>query len=96
MANPRGAGRKKGTTNRKTPAMIRAERAAIQAGDTPLEFMLKYMRDESRSDEERFRAAQAAAPYVHPRLQSTTVSKKDPDKPVDAKDAQLLKLAKTG
>jgi hypothetical protein len=60
-----GAGRKPGTPN-KASAERQAEIAA--SGLTPLDFMLTILRDESKPAEDRFEAAKAAAPYVHPRL----------------------------
>jgi len=60
-----GAGRKVGVPNKVT-----AERQAqIEAsGLTPLDYMLSILRDETASTEDRFEAAKAAAPYVHPKL----------------------------
>ena len=37
---------------------------------TPLDYMIKVMRGELEYDENRFKAASAAAPYMHPRLQA--------------------------
>lgn len=69
-----GAGRKKGSPNKVT-AEKRAEIAA--SGLTPLEYMLKVMRDEDEDSHRRLSAAQAAAPYVHAKLSSIEVSGKD-------------------
>lgn len=63
-------GRKKGTPNKAT-AKRQAEIAA--SGLTPLEFMLKVMRESKRDVMERLEAAKAAAPYVHPKLASVEV-----------------------
>jgi hypothetical protein len=63
-------GRKKGSRNKKT--IFRAE-AAQKLGLTPLEFLLLVMGDEDRDLAVRLDAAKSAAPYVHARLQSTTV-----------------------
>lgn len=58
-------GRQKGTPNKRTQDVV----AAIEAsGLTPLDFMLKVMRDENELPDVRLDAAKAAAPYVHPRL----------------------------
>ena len=46
------------------------------AGLTPLEFMLRVMRDEGADEAKRLDAAKAAAPYVHPRLNATTLDAK--------------------
>lgn len=59
----KGAGRKPGVPNKSTRE---AEIAA--SGITPLDYMLKVLRaDESSSDDKKWAAAQAA-PYVHPKL----------------------------
>jgi hypothetical protein len=60
-----GGGRPKGSPNR-TNAELRAEAAA--AGLTPLEFMLKVLRDTDEKFERRAWAAEKAAPFLHARL----------------------------
>jgi hypothetical protein len=60
-----GAGRKKGSTTRRTRAIANM---LAESGLTPLEFMLKILRDKSMPDGMRFKAAESAAPYIHPRL----------------------------
>lgn len=59
-----GAGRKPGSVNRRNAEVI-AE--AIEAGITPVEFMLTIMRDEDADPKRREWAAEKAAPYLHPR-----------------------------
>ncbi len=72
--SPKTGGRKKGTPNTKTAAKI----AAIEAsGLMPLDFMLQAMRDELRQFAERFEAAKASAPYVHPKLSAIEHTGKD-------------------
>jgi hypothetical protein len=62
-------GRKKGTPNKATAAAaIKAEIAA--SGEIPLDYMLRVMRDETVEPTRRDAMAKAAAPYVHPTLQS--------------------------
>lgn len=66
-----GGGRPKGVPNKATLA----RQAEIEAsGLTPLDFMLKILRDEQADKADRFEAAKAAAPYVHPRLASMAVA----------------------
>jgi len=60
-------GRTKGTPNRAT---ARRESEIAQSGITPLQYMLKVMRDEEADKERRDDMAKAAAPYVHPKLAS--------------------------
>jgi hypothetical protein len=67
-AGVKTGGRRKGTPNKATAAKA-AEIAS--SGLTPLDFMLKIMRDEGEAKDIRLDAAKAAAPYVHPRLAST-------------------------
>jgi|SRR5215469_14687181 len=67
---PRGghrenAGRKRGTPNKATAAR-QVEVAA--SGITPLDYMLKVLRDENADPHQRFEAAKSAAPYIHPKL----------------------------
>ena len=77
-----GAGRKKGSPNKKTAAV---QKAVAESGITPLEFMLNVMRQEispegANGAEQiafhslRFEAAKAAAPYVHAKLSSVEVN----------------------
>jgi hypothetical protein len=61
----RRGGRKKGSRNKRT--RIIAEQARAE-GITPLEYVLRIMRDEKADPRERFQAAVSALPYVHPRL----------------------------
>ena len=62
-----GAGRKPGVPNKRT-----AEKTAeIEAsGLTPLDYMLRILRDELADTDARMDAAKAAAPYVHAKLAS--------------------------
>jgi hypothetical protein len=60
-----GAGRKKGALTRRVQEII--EKAAAD-GESPLEFLLKAMRDDTGDFATRLDAAKAAAPYMHPRL----------------------------
>lgn len=61
----RRGGRGKGTPN-KTTAVMLAEIA--KGGETPLEYMLRVMRDPSTEHPRRDDMSKAAAPYVHNRL----------------------------
>ena len=73
-----GAGRPVGSVNRRTAEVI-AE--AMEAGKTPLEFLLEMMRDEDIDRKERAWAAEKAAPFMHPRPapMERTVSLELPD-----------------
>jgi hypothetical protein len=66
-----GAGRKVGSLTKKTRDIAEA---AAAAGETPLEYMLRVMRDPTVDDDKRSDMAKAAAPYVHARLASTHVT----------------------
>ena len=60
-----GAGRRAGIPNK---ASIARQQAVAASGETPLDYMLRVMRDPASDDERRDQMAKAAAPYVHPRL----------------------------
>ena len=53
----------------------------MNGGLTPLDYLLSVMRDEDLPRDERVDAAKAAAPYLHARLNATTISG-DQDKPL--------------
>ena len=61
------AGRKVGAATKKTKEI--ADQAA-QDGITPLEFMLRIMRDTGSEQKDRMAMAVSAAPYIHARLSS--------------------------
>lgn len=79
-----GAGRRKGSGNSRSRQIAEA---ALRAGVSPLEYMLKIMRDPIPDDADavtkvamrgqRFEAAKAAAPYMHPRLNAIEHTGKD-------------------
>jgi hypothetical protein len=66
-----GAGRPRGSKTKKT---MNIAIAAAAAGETPLEYMLRVMRDETVEPLVRLDMAKAAAPYCHARLASTEVN----------------------
>ncbi len=61
-----GAGRPKGSVNKRS---VETLAAAAAEGITPVEYMLKVLRDEEADDKARQWAAEKAAPYIHPRPQ---------------------------
>jgi hypothetical protein len=63
-------GRKRGSRNKRARELIERVEAT---GITPLEYMLSVLRDETAPPERRDEMAKAAAPFVHPRLQTTKV-----------------------
>ncbi len=63
-----GAGKKKGTKNRRTIGKETAIAKAVEVlgpGLEPLAYMLEVMRDASNSVTTRLEAAKSAAPYMH-------------------------------
>ena len=87
----RRGGRKHGTPNRASTAR-QAEVAA--SGITPLDYMLKVLRDENADPRQRFEAAKAAAPYVHPKLANIQHAN-DPDNPLNSvTDADRIAVIK--
>lgn len=72
-AGKKTGGRKKGSPNKaksKLAAKIEIMEAAAVAGETPLDYMLRVMRDPKTEHDRRDRLAGMVAPYVHPRLTS--------------------------
>ena len=70
MDAPKKRGRPKGSKNKAT---LEVQRKVAESGLTPLEYMLREMRDENNDPKHRAYMAQAAAPYVHPKLANVEV-----------------------
>jgi hypothetical protein len=69
-------GRKKGSKNKhKAVAELMSDVVvqAAQSGETPLEYILRVMRDPAQDAPRRDEMAKAAAPYVHAKLAATDV-----------------------
>ncbi len=62
-----GAGRPKGSPNK---ASAKRQAQIARSGLTPLEFLIKRMRNTKADMAERIACAKAAAPYVHPKLEA--------------------------
>jgi hypothetical protein len=73
-----GAGRPRGRRSRKTEQRLDAIESS---GLTPLDYMLTILRDIAQDQAVRLDAAKSAAPYIHPKLATTTL-KGDADAPV--------------
>ena len=91
-----GAGRKKGQRNGhpRNCASVRLstqlrERAAA-VGETPLEFFLSIMHDEAQPQELRIAAAQAALPYMHPRLAMIAARVEETTPPMSEEERRLI------
>ena len=65
-----GAGRKKGNSTRERVARAPAIKKLTDGKTTPLDYLVQVMRGDVTYDEQKFKAAVAAAPYMHPRLQA--------------------------
>jgi hypothetical protein len=80
MKRQKTGGRRKGAPNKATvERKLRAAHgveAAVVSGLLPLDVLLRVMRGDETITERQFSAAQAAAPYVHPRLAATTLDAK--------------------
>ena len=70
-----GAGRPRGSKTKKTKLLL----AAAEAGELPIDFLLRIMRDESLDAGIRMDAAKSVAPYLSPRLQATLVKEAKED-----------------
>jgi len=66
----RGSGRKKNRSPRTKKAKALIDKLVNEGYQLPLEYLLEVMRDPDSDRAERFAAATAAAPYVHPKLSS--------------------------
>src|SRR5262245_27225264 len=66
-----GAGRPKGSKNKRT---IAKEQAFRSHGPDPLDHLEAVMNDTSADRQLRLEAAKALAPYKHPRLSSTEIT----------------------
>lgn len=82
-----GAGRKAGSQTKRTQEIIAQ---ASANGITPLEFMLSVLQDASKPFDQRYSAARDAAPYMHPRLASSTVKINDKRSVADLDTAELI------
>ncbi len=60
----KGAGRPEGSVSQRHVDMLAA---TVSDGITPVEYMLKVLRDEGANDKARAWAAEKAAPFIHPR-----------------------------
>ena len=67
-------GRPKGSKNKYSAAALR--QAMNGDGQTPLEYLLGVMNDDTNNQKLRMDAAKAAAVYCHPRLSSIEVAAK--------------------
>jgi hypothetical protein len=65
-----GAGRPRGSLTKKSQEILIA---AAAAGEQPLEYLLRIMRDPTVDARTRLDVAIAACPYLHPRLASTQI-----------------------
>ncbi|NND46039.1 MAG: hypothetical protein HKN55_00115 [Woeseiaceae bacterium] len=83
-------GRPKGARNKRTEAQIRQ---IEESGLTPLQYFASIYQDQSMPESMRLQAAQAAAPFVHPRLSTSEVhTVSDENRSIeDFSDEELLK-----
>ena len=68
-------GRVKGSLNKVTTEF---KEAVAKSGESPLEYMIRVMRDNNEPLARRDDMAKAAAPYIHPRLASKDLTIKQP------------------
>jgi len=67
----KGAGRPRGALSHATREAYEQAKAT---GETPLQYMLRVMRDENVRNDRRDDMAKSAAPYVHPKRAAITMS----------------------
>jgi hypothetical protein len=85
---PKTGGRQKGAVDK-----IKREAILAAQGITPLDYMIGIVRNEQEDKTVRLDAAKAAAPYVHPRLQTTTLAG-DPENPLKVDSMSEIELAR--
>lgn len=88
-----GAGRKKGTRAKKTVELLEA---VTTSGETPLEYMLRVMRDPIASFDRRDEMAKAAAPYVHSKMPTAVIIPPPPSADTNPDDDDILKRYLSG
>ena len=95
----KSGGRKLGTPNRfKSARRMMAEAGisvALSSGISPLEVILAKMRggpDAAAITDSQLQAAIAAAPYVHPRLNATSVTGSITTSPLGSHDDRMARL----
>ena len=73
--------RTRGALNKRTRAGLQSVKTGdlLGKGTTPIEFMLKVMRDSAKPDELRLEAAKSLAPYIYPKLSSVENINLSPD-----------------
>ena len=84
----KSGGRQKGGVDK-----IKREAILAAQGITPLDYMLGIVRNEQEDKTVRLDAAKAAAPYVHARLQTTTLAG-DPEKPLKVDNMSDLEVSR--
>jgi len=92
-----GAGRPRGSLNRRTRAQLESSKAL---GITPLDYLLTVLRDEEAPRVERLMAARIAAPYIHSRMAARhelSVAKKgEEDRLTELTNARVKELLSVG
>jgi hypothetical protein len=86
-------GRRRGSKNKKRGLSDLNDEAvvqSVQSGETPLEYMLRIMRDPTQAVKRRDEMARAAAPYIHARLMAAKMEPK-PEKNLADLSRQELK-----
>jgi hypothetical protein len=92
-----GAGRPKGSKQLiAKQSFTRKAMIAAEDGETPLEYMLRVMRDPTADERRRDAMAAAAATYLHPKLSSVTGTFSHKHEPTEISDAELANIAAGG
>jgi hypothetical protein len=67
------AHRPKGSRNKKKAEIRKLREEGMEEGESPGDFMVRIMRDESQPIERRIQCAQYSAPYLHSRMPQKVV-----------------------
>jgi hypothetical protein len=87
MKGKKTGGRVKGVPNKRTLDVVSL---VAKEGITPLDYMLKILRDETAQISERIDAAKSAAPYIHSKMPTALVMPPPPTETVEGADETLL------
>ncbi len=87
MKGKKTGGRIKGVPNKRTLDVVTA---IAKEGITPLDYMLKILRDESAETSDRIDAAKSAAPYIHSKMPTALLLPPPAEETVEGADESLL------
>ena len=84
-----------GALNKRTRAALHAARTGKlgSGGESPVDYLLRVMRDSKKPDDLRIEAAKAVAPYLTPKLSAVELTERNEDESLT--EAELMERLKT-